>query len=228
MPLPQQSLSLVQRLFSILQPRPGWQTLTPESAQGPQFLLQQLPQPLQRTPSCVQLPVPVVATSMQTPWVAAPEAFEQKPPQQSRSRAQTSPGWMQNDEPSAHVPFLQRPEQQPPAPPSGPAQGLPAVRQVVLSAWHFPPVQVPLQQVDELVQVAPSAVQLVALAQTPRVLSHWRLQQSVFTAQELPAAPQVVIREVQVEDVESHTCVQHSAFEVHVAPATVHLPPAPA
>jgi hypothetical protein len=39
----------------------------------------------------VHWPVPLVATSMQTPWLA-PVAFEQKPPQQSRSRAQTSPG----------------------------------------------------------------------------------------------------------------------------------------
>ena len=49
---PQHSWLLVQRLFRILQPSPGWQTLTPVSAQGPQFRLQQLPQPLQRTPSC--------------------------------------------------------------------------------------------------------------------------------------------------------------------------------
>ena len=48
--------------------------------------------------------------------------------------------------------------------------GVPAVRQVVLSAWHFPPVQVPLQQPDELVQVAPSATQVVAVAQTWPVL----------------------------------------------------------
>ena len=141
------------------------------SAQGPQFLLQQLPQPLQRTPSCVQLPVPVVETSMQTPS-AAPEAFEQKPPQQSRSRAQTSPGWMQNDAPSTHLPPEQSPEQQPPAPPSVAVQGLPAVRQVVLSGWHLLPVQLPLQQADESVQAWLSAVQLVALLQTPRVVSH--------------------------------------------------------
>jgi hypothetical protein len=89
--LPQHSLSLVQKLLMILQPRPGWQTLTPVCAQGPQFLLQQLPQPLQMTPSWVHWPVPLVETSMQTPWVA-PVAFEQKPPQQSRSRTQTSPG----------------------------------------------------------------------------------------------------------------------------------------
>jgi len=150
-PPPQHSLSLVQRLFRILQPRPGWQTCTPVSAQGPQFLLQQLPQPLQRTPSCVQLPVPVVPTSLQTPSVA-PDAFEQKPPQQSRSRAQTSPGWMQNEAPSTHLPPEQSPEQHPPAPLSGAVHGLPAVRQAVLSGWHLPPVQVPLQQADESVQ----------------------------------------------------------------------------
>ena len=149
---PQHSPSLVQRLFRILQPRPGWQTFTPVSAQGPQFLLQQLPHPLHRTPSCAQLPVPVVPTSAQTPSVA-PEAFEQKPPQQSRSRAQTSPGWMQNDAPRTHFPPEQRPEQHPPAPPSVAVHGFPAVRQVVLSGWHLPPVQVPLQQAEESVQV---------------------------------------------------------------------------
>jgi len=133
--LPQHSLSVVQRLLMILQPRPGWQTSTPVSAPGPQFLLQQFPHPLQRTPSCVHWPVPVVAMSVQTPWVA-PDAIEHRPPQQSRSRAQTSPGWMQNDDPSTHLPPEHRPEQQPPARPPSPVvavQGLPAVRQVVLS-----------------------------------------------------------------------------------------------
>jgi hypothetical protein len=207
-PPPQHSLSLVQRLFRILQPRPGWQTFTPVSAHGPQFLLQQLPQPLQRTPSCVQLPVPVVPTSMQTPS-AAPEVFEQKPPQQSRSRAQTSPGWMQNDAPRTHLPPEQRPEQHPPAPPSVAVQGLPAVRQVVLSGWHLPPVQVPLQQVDELAQVWLSAVQLAALLQTPCAVSHWRLQQSVATAQELPGPLQVVIDEAQVFATGSQDREQH-------------------
>jgi hypothetical protein len=51
------------------------------------------------------------------------------------------------------LPPAQRPEQQPPAPPSVALQGLPAVRQVVLSGWHFPPVQLPLQQADESVHV---------------------------------------------------------------------------
>jgi hypothetical protein len=163
---------------------------------------------------------------MQTPWVA-PVAFEQKPPQQSVSRAQTSPGWMQKDEPSEHVPFLQRPEQQPPAPPSVAEQGLPAVKQAVLSGWHFEPLQFPLQQLDEVVQAALSATQVVALAQTRRVLSHWRLQQSVFTAQELPAAPQVLSCEAQVPEVASHTCVQHWAF-VQATPTTLQAAPAPA
>jgi hypothetical protein len=134
---------------------------------------------------------------------------------------------MQNDDPSAHVPFLQRPEQQPPALPAVAVQGLPAVRHVVLSAWHFPPVQVPLQQPAEPVQVAPSAIQVVAVAQTWRPASHWRLQQSVFTAQELPAGPQALSREAQVSEVASHTCVQHWAFVVHATPTTLQVPPAP-
>jgi hypothetical protein len=61
---PQHSTELVQRLFRILQPRPGWQTLTPVCAHGPQSLLQQVPQlPLQTTPSWVHEPVPVVPGS---------------------------------------------------------------------------------------------------------------------------------------------------------------------
>ena len=134
---------------------------------------------------------------------------------------------MQNDDPSAHVPFLHRPEQQPPAPPAVAVQGLPAVRQVVLSGWHFPPVQVPLQQPAEPVQVAPSATHAVALAQTWSAASHWRLQQSVFTAQELPALPQALSREAQVSDVASHTWVQHCAFDVHATPTTLQVTPAP-
>ena len=125
------------------------------------------------------------------------------------------------------MPFLQRPEQQPPAPPSVAVQGFPAVRQVVLSAWHFPPVQVPLQQPEEPVQVAPSATQVVALAQTCRAASHCRLQQSVFTAQELPEDPQAFSREAQVREVASHTCVQHCAFDVHATPTTLQAAPAP-
>ena len=91
MALPQHSLSLVQRLFRILHPRPGWQMFTPVAAHGPQFRLQQLPHPLQSTPSCWHCPVPVVAMFWQVPS-AAPDCFVQSPPQQSVLRAQTSPG----------------------------------------------------------------------------------------------------------------------------------------
>jgi len=224
--LPQHSVSLVHRLLMILQPRPGWQTSTPVAAHGPQFLLQQAPHPLQSTPSCVHWPVPLVPTSMQTPCVA-PAALEQKPPQQSRSRAQTSPGWMQNDEPSTHLPPSQSPEQQPPAPPEVVAvQGLPAVRQAVLSGWHLPPVQVPLQHAAEELHAALSAVQLVALAQTPLAV-HWRLQQSVLAAQVAPAAPQVVSRVTQVLDVPSQICEQHWALVVQATPTKVQVTPLP-
>jgi hypothetical protein len=82
---------------------------------------------------------------------------------------------MQNDAPSAHLPPEQSPEQQPPAIPPSPAvtvQGLPAVRQVVLSGTHVPPVQVPLQQLAEVVQAALSATQLAALVHLPLAVSH--------------------------------------------------------
>ena len=164
---PQHSALLVQRLFRILQPRPGWQTLTPVRAQGPQFLLQQLPQPLQSVPSCAQLPVPVVARSWQIPSVA-PLEIAHEPPQQSVSRAQASPGWMQNEAPSAQVPPAHRPEQQSLAP----LHGFPAVLQMAFSAWQVPPEQLPLQQAPEDEQVAPSAVQVAALEQTCLLVSH--------------------------------------------------------
>jgi hypothetical protein len=53
------------------------------------------------------------------------------------------------------------------------------------------------------------------------------LQQSVFTAQELPAAPQVLSREAQVPEVASHTCVQHWALDVHATPTTLQVTVAP-
>jgi len=90
--LPQHSAELVQRLFKILQPRPGWQIFTPVWAQGAHTLLQQAPQsPLHNVPSCEHAPAPMVSGSWQVP-VVAPDARLQKPLQQSLSRAQTSPG----------------------------------------------------------------------------------------------------------------------------------------
>jgi|SRR5579863_3278508 len=209
----------------ILQPSPGWQMSTPLCAQGPQFRLQHAPQPLQRTPSCVHWPVPVVETFPHTPWVA-PAAFVQRAPQQSMSWTQTSPGWMQKDELSEQVPFVQRPEQQP----AEVVQGLPAVRQVVLSGLHLPLAQVPLQQDAELVQVALSAVQLVAVLQRPLAASHWRLQQSVFAVQWLPVARQVVTFEAQVPEIESHVSEQHCSSVEQATPTTPQErkpPPAP-
>jgi hypothetical protein len=88
---PQHSAELVQRLFRILQPRPGWHTSTPLSGHGAQILLQQLPQPLQTTPSCWHEPAPVEPGCWQVPTVA-PVARWHQPLQQSVSRPQTSPG----------------------------------------------------------------------------------------------------------------------------------------
>jgi hypothetical protein len=130
--------------------------------------LQQLPQPSHRTPSWVQLPAPVVCTSWHTPSVA-PVALLHQPPQQSVSREQASPGWMQKDAPSTHLLLVHKPEQQreddpPSAPPSAPGappalQGLPAVRQAVLSGAHLPALQFWPQHSPEVAQVWLSATQ---------------------------------------------------------------------
>jgi hypothetical protein len=53
------------------------------------------------------------------------------------------------------------------------------------------------------------------------------LQQSVLTAQELPAPLQVLTDELQVLATGSHDCEQHSLLTVHAAPAVVQVIPTP-
>src|ERR1022692_250437 len=134
---------------------------------------------------------------------------------------------MQNDEPSTQWPPEQSPEQQPPAPPSVAVQGFPAVEQVVLRGWQSPPLQFPPQHSAEVAQAALSAVHAAAAAQTPFVVSHWRLQQSVATAHELPDPLQVVTDEPHLCDTGSHDFEQHWALEVQAAAATVQMMPVP-
>jgi hypothetical protein len=134
---------------------------------------------------------------------------------------------MQNEAPRTHLPPEQSPEQQLPAPPSGALQGLPAVKQVVLSGWHLLPLQFPLQQAAEEVQLWLSAVQLVAVVHLPVEGSHCRLQQSVEAPHGLPAPEQVVTVDTQVWDDVSHACEQHWAFEVHETFATEQPPVVP-
>jgi hypothetical protein len=98
---------------------------------------------------------------------------------------------------------------------------------VLLSGTHLPPVQVPLQQLADVVQAALSATQLEALAHLPVAASHWRLQQSVLTAQELPAPLQVLTDDAQVLATGSHDCEQQSPLAVHAAPVTVQVTPTP-
>ncbi|MES1207490.1 MAG: hypothetical protein ABUS79_16260 [Pseudomonadota bacterium] len=167
----------------------------------------------------------MVATSVQTPS-AAPPLLAHEPPQQSLSRAQTSPGWMQNEAPSAQVPPEHSPEQQSAAA----LHGLPAVLQAELRAAHVPPLQPPLQQVADDEQLAPSGVHALAVEQTPRVVSHCRLQQSVATPHELPGPLHVATDDPQVRATGSQACEQHCASLLQVAPATVQMmlfPPPP-
>jgi hypothetical protein len=104
---------------------------------------------------------------------------------------------------------------------------LPAVKHVLLRGTHLLPVQVPLQQLADVVQAALSATQLVAVEHLPVAVSHWRLQQSVLTAQELPAPLQVLTDDAQVLETGSHDCEQQALLDVHAAPTTAHVTPTP-
>jgi hypothetical protein len=177
----------------------------------------------------MQVPVPVVPGCWQVPDVA-PDVRLQNPLQQSVSRPQTSPGWMHHEEPSTHLPPLQRPEQQLPAPASPAPHGFPAVAHAVLSGWHVPLAQFPLQQEPEDEQFWLSATQLEAVEQVFFVVSHWRLQQSVATPQELPGPEQVPTDELHVCITGSQLFEQHCPLAVQAVFATPHTtfdPPVP-
>jgi hypothetical protein len=147
---------------------------------------------------------------------------------------------MQKEAPSTHLLLVHKPEQQreddpPSAPPSAPdappaLQGLPAVRQAVLSGTHLPELQFWPQHSPEVAQVWLSATQLAALAHTPRAVSHWRLQQSVATLQELPEPLHTVTEGLHLLVTGSQMLEQHCPLLVQEASATVHTtfdPPAP-
>ena len=52
-------------------------------------------------------------------------------------------------------------------------------------------------------------MQLDAVAHTPRAVSHWKLQQSVATAQGVPGPLQVEIDDRHLCVTASHDCEQH-------------------
>jgi hypothetical protein len=91
-------------------------------------------------------------------------------------------------------------------------------------------VQSWLQQSEEDVQAWLSATQLVAVEHTWLVVSHWRLQQSVATAHELPGPLQIDTDDVHFAETGSQTFEQHCPSDVQASPATVHttfIPPMP-
>jgi len=114
----------------------------------------------------------------------------------------TSPVWMQNDEPSLHTPASHSFEQH--CRPS--VQGLPAVRHPVLSTWHRPPLQLPLQHAAPSTQVCPSAVQALALHRPAEQLIE---QHSVDVTHGPPVAVQVLIEVTQVALAGSQIPEQH-------------------
>lgn len=153
-----------------------------------------------------------------------PASIVQLALQQSLSRPQVSPGWMQKDALSAQcLPASHKPEQQS----ALAAHSLPALLHLelsavqVLSAPHEPP-----QHSSLLVQALPSDTHWSAEHLPLTQLSE---QQSVPTEQALPELAQVVTVEMQPA-LGSHTPEQHSAPPWHELPMIKHesagpLPP---
>jgi hypothetical protein len=77
------------------------------------------------------------------------------------------------------------------------------------------------------VQLWLSATQLAALAQTPRAVSHWRLQQSVARRHELPAPLHTVTDDLHLLVTGSQMFEQHWPLLVHASSTTVHTTPVP-
>jgi hypothetical protein len=169
----------------------------------------QVPQREPSTPRPLQFEAPV-GGSPQVPTVA-PAAMSQVPVQHSSALVQMSPCWVQKDEWSAHVPFVQRPEQQSVLFP----QVLPAVLHPVFSAAHDPFTQLLLQHWALPVQVAPSETQAFA-EQAP--FTQLTLQQSPGAAHDVPAGLHLPMFAVQVSVDGSQMLEQQAAPEVQGSP----------
>ena len=211
----QQSLSARQRSPSTWQPFAGWQMSSPV-AYGAHSALQHPPQLVHKTPSGepVQLLPPRLGGCTHVPTVApASASIEQMPVQQSLSRAQMSPGWMQNEDARAQVPLVasQRPEQHCELA----LHVLPAVLHVVLSGVQVEPApHVPLQQSALAVHAWLSETHWLAPHAPP---AHTREQQSVDAAHPPPAGAHFAIDEAQVCVAASQTFEQQSALLAHTS-----------
>jgi hypothetical protein len=117
---------------------------------------------------------------------------------------------MHQDGEMAHAPLAHSPEQHSALPP----HELPAVLQLVLSATHFPLLQLALQQDSLLVQASLSLMHLVP-EQLP--FSHRSEQQAVFEPQASPPARQGPMSDLH--KLFSHTFEQHWSFDEHALAA---------
>jgi hypothetical protein len=207
------------------QPVGGWQMKTPVVAYGRQDLLQHSPPHFGRSPSPVvgfgqtlpagvQPPAPGASTRPQTPSVA-PAALVQVPPQQSRSAAQASPFWTQNDGAAEQNPPVQYVEQH-----SVPAvHGLPDVLHVVLSGVQVPPVHFAPQHCASDVQAALSARHWSFEHLPP---AHVNVQHWVPVVHAAPGSPHARPPCEHTFAVASHSFVQHSPSAAHAVPSSLH------
>jgi hypothetical protein len=150
----------------------------------------------------------------------APAAIVQLPVQQSPSRAHTSPGWIQYETPSVHLPFSQVSEQQS----EFTLHVLPEVLQDVFKGTHRLPVHLPPQHCASAVQALLSEMQAAA---AHLLLSQRKLQQSVPAEQASLVAAQVVITDAQVLVLVSQMPEQHSVPPLQAALYALHTAPVP-
>jgi 23S rRNA (cytosine1962-C5)-methyltransferase len=229
---PQQSLSFRQSSWRGAQPVAPWQTLNPAAAPlGPQIFVQQLllqsSPPLGHTvPFGMQLPFSM--TGPQTPR-AAPSAFWQLPPQQSKFSEHDSVCWRQNDTLPSQNPPLHDFEQHC----ALPVQALPAVLQIGLRGLQVlppaPSVHAPPQHCSSVVQVWLSEMQRVA---EHLLAMHELVQQSIGELQSSPACLQSGPPDSGGKShffvPGSHFELQHSSFVVQATSPPLHTgPPSP-
>lgn len=166
----------------------------------------------QTWPAGVQSPTPDATAIPQRPS-AAPAAFVQRPPQQSRSAAHVSPFCPQK-EGEEQIPPLHSFEQQSPSPPHGFPSDLHDVLSGVHVDAHFPPQHSPSAE-----HAALSAVHCLPEHLPP---THERVQHWVFVVHAKSIPPHVPVGVVHCFVVGS----QLVALPMPVPPASPPLPPA--
>jgi hypothetical protein len=180
--------------------------------------LQHSLQPSHTIPSTPSQKLGPSGGAAQVPTVE-PLAITHSDVQQSRSRAQMSPGWIHQETASSHFPSTHDLEQHSPSP----EQSLPAVLQLSFRGVQVSSgPQVPPQHSLSLEQSSPSETQ-AALRQTFPL--QFKLQQSVGALQPAPGSPQATIADSQESVFGLQVPEQHSSPPEQSSPNALQVGP---